>query len=342
MGGRDGGETESVLRIAAIWGTTVVATATLGRGESFAWDRRPRRLVALPEGLNAAQRPIRSTASGWQVDPYGATAGVLWHAGRDEDPTLLTTKVPIGPGDWGLLQYGSFALFFQQIGAAPPIAAKRRAQWALRVAIAGSVAIHASVFVAVRLLTVPAPLPKPIELVAPALVAARFGLMEMPHARTVPLRAGSAASEMTAWDPSARIDGLKKALRAVRSYPLPEDAVARAGAAPGQLAIVPSASAASDGVSLPALRDAIALQMPAIRSCHERELGSGSEGRGAMDLAIVVRSDGSIQAASVQASTFAGPKLGACIVREARAWRLPVGTADVVVSLRFVPGAPNP
>jgi len=73
----------------------------------------------MPDGLFASPRPVRAIASGWELDAQGVSNGLLRLRGREEDPTrIAAAPVPLVPGDWGLLQYGSFSLFFQFAHAA--------------------------------------------------------------------------------------------------------------------------------------------------------------------------------------------------------------------------------
>src|SRR5437762_6996397 len=98
-----------LLRVAAVWGTTVLATRTLARGESFVLGEGDPPLVPMPDGIDMPQTPVRAAPGGWEIDARGTVAGLMRLRGRDEDPVAIGrtgAAVAIMPGDYGLLQYG--------------------------------------------------------------------------------------------------------------------------------------------------------------------------------------------------------------------------------------------
>src|SRR5512140_1081368 len=104
------------LRVAAVWGTTVVALRTLKRGESFALGDGPGAALPMPDGLEMTPIPVRAAQGGWELDPRGAIAGMMRLRGRQEDPVQLAKAgqpIAVMPGDYGLMQYGLFSVFFQ-------------------------------------------------------------------------------------------------------------------------------------------------------------------------------------------------------------------------------------
>src|SRR4051794_23556079 len=104
-----------VMRVAAVWGTTVVAMRALDRGESLILGDGPDALLPVPDGLSLPPVIVRANQGGWELDARGAVGGSLRLRGREEDPARLATGAPIAiiPGDHGLVQYGPFAVFFQ-------------------------------------------------------------------------------------------------------------------------------------------------------------------------------------------------------------------------------------
>jgi hypothetical protein len=111
-----------VLRTAAVWGTFVLASRDLRSGESLEVGEGESALYAKPDASSVADLPIRAVGSGWELDAGGVTGGVLHLRGRQEDPQALGktgTPIPIVPGDYGVLSYGSFSIFFQFAHAAP-------------------------------------------------------------------------------------------------------------------------------------------------------------------------------------------------------------------------------
>src|SRR5690606_10971124 len=90
-----------VLRAGTVWGTTVLSTRMLAQGESL-------RLGG--EGAIGGDRANR------ELGPRGATGGEIVLRGRREDPAELGrtgAPIPVVPGDYGLVQYGTFSIFFQ-------------------------------------------------------------------------------------------------------------------------------------------------------------------------------------------------------------------------------------
>ena len=167
----------SVLRVAATWGTTVLSVKNLLVGQSYVLGDTPEASMVMPDGLPASSTPVRAVATGWELDARGASNGLLKLRGREEDPKRFAdAPVILVPGDWGLLQYGAFSIFFQFGPGVPAITVKRRRDLLVGLSIASSVIFHFGLFGLVRALTEPAPIPKPIELSKPEEIAARFGI----------------------------------------------------------------------------------------------------------------------------------------------------------------------
>jgi hypothetical protein len=169
-----------VLRVAAVWGTTVIAMRTLAKGESFEMGEGKSATLPIPDGILMSPAPLRtSTGGGWDLDALGAVAGSLRLRGREEDPVAMArTGAPIGvlPGDYGLLQYGLFSIFFQYTTQPPPAATGSRLELLALLALMSSGIVHIGGLGIIRILMTPPPLNKPIELTNPDEYAARFGL----------------------------------------------------------------------------------------------------------------------------------------------------------------------
>ncbi len=171
---------EQVLRVAAVWGTTVVALRTLARGESFEMGEGKGAVLPIPDNTSISPTPLRaSQGGGWDLDAQGVVAGALKLRGRDEDPVAIARGgAPIGvlPGDYGLLQYGLLSVFFQYATLPPPVATGTRLELLAMLALMSSGILHLGGLGIVRILMTPPPLSKPIELTNPDEYAARFGL----------------------------------------------------------------------------------------------------------------------------------------------------------------------
>jgi hypothetical protein len=124
-------------------------------------------LVARPEGAQVPEQPFSSVGNGWELDPRGATGGTLRLRGRDEAPEGLAktgAPVPIVAGDYGLLQYGRFALFFQFTEPVRIAVARPRFDWGLVSSFALSLCMIGGAMLALRSLEPRKPMEKPLEL----------------------------------------------------------------------------------------------------------------------------------------------------------------------------------
>jgi hypothetical protein len=168
-----------VLRTAASWGTTVLATRVLASGQSLAVGDAEGAIVAKPDNVQVAESPIRAVGSGWELDARGATSGELHLRGRVENPALLARSgapIPIVPGDWGLLQYGSFSLFFQFSDAPPALSKRRRISWQLVLSFIFSCLAVGGGLALIWAITTPPMIPKPLELTSDAELALQFNI----------------------------------------------------------------------------------------------------------------------------------------------------------------------
>lgn len=168
-----------VLRVAAVWGTTVVAMKTLYAGQSFDMGDGLNAMLPIPDGVEMSATPVRAAHGAWQIEPRGVVAGVLRLRGRDEDPAAFAktaSPVPIIPGDHGLLQYGQFGIFFQFTTPAYPIALSWGPELLVALALFSSGVLHVGMLGMLRALMTPPPISKPLELTNPEEYAARFGL----------------------------------------------------------------------------------------------------------------------------------------------------------------------
>ncbi len=169
----------SALRVAAVWGTTVVATKTLGRGESFVLGDSSLSQLPIPDGIEMSTTPLKGCQGGWELDARGCVGGVLTLRGRVEEPVAVARSVaavPVMPGDYGLIQYGQLSIFFQYTELPVPMRAFRAPDLLSLLAIFCSAMLHIGLLGLVRTLMTPDQLAKPLELTNPDEYAARFGL----------------------------------------------------------------------------------------------------------------------------------------------------------------------
>ncbi len=169
----------NALRVAAVWGTTVVALRTLRRNESFRLGDDAGADLPVPDGLPIAPEPLRAAQGGWELDARGSVGGLLTLRGRAEDPVAISrtgAPVPIMPGDYGLIQYGQFAIFFQYTTQPIALSSLRGPEILAVLALFSSAVFHLGLLLLIRTLMTPPPLAKPLELTDPDEYAARFGL----------------------------------------------------------------------------------------------------------------------------------------------------------------------
>jgi hypothetical protein len=99
--------------------------------------------------------------------------------GRKEDPADLGrggAPIPIVAGDYGVVQYGNFGIFFQFANAVPAMKKKRRLDWGFlfsfvfaAVAVGGGLAL-------IWAITTPRGIPKPLELTSAAELMLQFNM----------------------------------------------------------------------------------------------------------------------------------------------------------------------
>jgi len=172
-----------VLRTAAVWGTTVLAVRNLDSGQSLKIGDGEDSIVAKPDGSGVADFPVRAVGTGWELDARGASGGDVSLRGRRENPAELGRSgapMPIVAGDFGLIQYGNFSVFFQFSQGAPIIGRRRRPDWALllsfifaMVAVGGGLAL-------IWAITTPQGIPKPLELTTRQELELEFNLKDEP------------------------------------------------------------------------------------------------------------------------------------------------------------------
>ena len=146
------------LRVAAVWGTTVVALKTLERGESFVLGEADGAVLPIPDGDRDVSAPLRAAQGGWELDARGCVGGLLTLRGRAEDPVAIAragAPVPVMPGDYGLIQYGQFSIFFQYTAQPIAMSSLRGPELLALLAIFCSAILHLGVLGLVRTLMTP-------------------------------------------------------------------------------------------------------------------------------------------------------------------------------------------
>ena len=171
----------------------MLGTKILQRGESYILGEGDPATVPMPDGIDMPQIPVRAAQGGWEIDARGAVAGILRLRGRDEDPVAVGhtgTPVVIMPGDYGLLQYGLFSIFFQYASPARAIQNSFSTDLLTALALFSSVILHTGIFGFVFWAQNPPSIEKPLELTNPDDYAARFGLHRAERSRSPPAGSG--------------------------------------------------------------------------------------------------------------------------------------------------------
>jgi hypothetical protein len=172
-----------VLRTAATWGTTVLAVRHLDVGESLNVGDVEDALMPRPDGIPVADSPVRAVNAGWEINAAGATGGILYLRGREENPADLARSgapVPIVSGDHGILQYGALSIFFQFVTAPPKLGTRRRIDWVFVLAFLFALLSIGGGLLLIALLTTPRSIGKPIELTSANDLAVKFHVDEPP------------------------------------------------------------------------------------------------------------------------------------------------------------------
>ncbi|HEY1692044.1 MAG TPA: AgmX/PglI C-terminal domain-containing protein [Polyangiaceae bacterium] len=214
-----GAASAPILRVAAAWGTTIVGVRMLERGQSCSLGEQAGALAVMPDGLQAPETPLRAAGGGWELDARGAMAGVLMLRGREENLVQIArTGAPVAvlPGDYGLVQYGLFSIFFQYTTAARPLKSPVGFEPLVGLSVFSSIVFHLGLIGLLIINWTPPEYQLPPELVSPEDYAARFGLQRVLPEMEPPAQAkddkgggGSGVKDPGAKDPKKQGGGQK-------------------------------------------------------------------------------------------------------------------------------------
>jgi hypothetical protein len=169
------------LRTAAVWGTTVLTVSHLAEGRSLRVGQGDGAVVAKPDSASVSELPIRAVGSGWELDARGATGGEIYLRGRRENPAELGrigAPVPIVAGDYGVVQYGNFGIFFQFTEAPPTLSQRRRWDWGLLLSFLFATVAAGGGLALIWAITTPRGIPKPLELTSAAELMLQFNVKQ--------------------------------------------------------------------------------------------------------------------------------------------------------------------
>jgi hypothetical protein len=322
---------DDLLKVAALWGTEVVAHRQLKPGESLGIGDRPGSLVAMPDGSAAPDCPVRAVHEGWQIDPAGCTGGLLYLGGQASDPSApQSDRAPklLGPGDYGLLRYGEVALFFQRIRPAPPITRLRPWDWAWLGALLLSLVVVVGGLGLVRMLTSPAVRPKPLELTSPGELGARFRVNpELFEPRPVGSRQLRRAHDLTLGDVLDPGDAVHAALGTT-------DGVKRSPAPPIASA-APSASGAGEGLSPAEVGQVVMARYSDFRACYTLFVGARPAREGSVTVSYTITPRGRPDGATIGNSTLRDQRIEDCILRRFATLRFPASDHPTHASFTF-------
>jgi hypothetical protein len=229
-----------VLRTAAVWGTFVLASRELRAGQSLRLGEGEDALFARPDQSPVSELPIIAVGRGWELDATGATGGSLHLRGRAEDPCQLGktgAPVPIVAGDYGLLQYGSFSVFFQFAHPAPALKQRFRVDLPLVLAFLFALLTLGGSLLLLYMLFPEQPLAKPLELTSARELEVKY------HFTPPPPDEPTSGAEVEAGSAGAKAKRPEAAKGSVKRPPAPEQNMrqseaAGAGTAPGSSAML--------------------------------------------------------------------------------------------------------
>ncbi|HEY6556664.1 MAG TPA: AgmX/PglI C-terminal domain-containing protein [Polyangiaceae bacterium] len=185
-----------ILRTAAVWGTTVLAVRSLNTGQSFQLGDGEDRVLPKPDGSGVADAPVRAVGAGWELDARGATGGLVYLRGRAENPAELGrtgAPIPVVPGDHGVIQYGSFSVFFQFSDAPPMLLTRRRIEWSFVLAFIFALIAVLGALALIYAITTPPPIAKPLELTTDQELAVQYNIKTEPEPPPPPQAAAEEA-----------------------------------------------------------------------------------------------------------------------------------------------------
>jgi hypothetical protein len=348
------------LRVAAAWGTTVVRVVDLAPGQSCVLGDAAGAFLPMPDDLFASNTPVRGVSGGWEIDPLGATGGVMKLGGIEQDPTRIAAgdAVRLRLGDFGLLQYGAFSIFFQLGRKGPPLIETRRSETLVVLTMLVSLALHAAVFAAAILLTSPE-LAKPAELTGRDELAARYGVRpEFIRPTPGPWPAGAAGAQGAEQShggpgaaPAADLQAdLARALGMIKSVApasggrkvpdAPKAAAAGGGAAGRRVIASAVAGTAQGGLSKEKVKHLVTTHVAPLQICYENEVQRVANLQGEVSLAWQIAPDGSVTSATVSRSSLGLAKAESCMLRQVKEWQFPPSAAatNVVWSFGFALG----
>ena len=195
------------LRTATVWGTTVLATRVLASGQSLSIGDADGALGPKPDGTTIADHPIRAVGQGFELDARGATGGELSLRGRRENPAELAQSgapIPIVAGDWGLIQYGSFSVFFQFSETPTALPKRSRIGWSFVLSFIFSCVAVGGGLALIWAITTPPGIPKPLELTSQQELATRFNVNPEELAAPIPEPAADADKGSGVKDPGTK------------------------------------------------------------------------------------------------------------------------------------------
>jgi hypothetical protein len=322
---------ESVLKVVALWGNEVVAHRELRPGESLGIGDRPGSLAPKPDGVTAPDYPVRTVRGGWEVDPQGAAGGLLCVGGASSDLAARASDAPrplLGSGDYGLLQYGQFALFFQLVRPGPPLARRRSADWTWRSSLVLALVVVGGAVALMRLLSSPEARPKPVELASRGELAALFRVRpDMFEAR----RGGQATpprpDDESGENLEDRGSSLKAAMASMASNTPPTSS--------GSLASIPSVRRSGDGLSPAEISRVVMARYDDFRACHALYAGARPAREGGVTVSFTVTQRGRPDGATIGSSTLGDQRVEDCVLRRFNALEFPASDHPTHASFTF-------
>lgn len=361
----------TALSTAIVWGTTVVALRHLAPGESLEIGDGPPALAPRPLGAEMPGCPIRSGARGWELDARGATGGLASIGGVELDPSELPQdgrEILLSANDWGLVEFGSIAVFFQLSRAAPPLSSRRRADWGLLWAFLFSATATLGGLALLRGITSPSEVERPFELTPRPELFRLFHVSARPSglagqggknpSRPQPEPAGprkpAFGPQSRGTDDAARRepavgsigdllgaeagDQLRRALAAIPSTPggtgQPSTRAMGVVQQAGDRGMEPAESP-HQGLGTDEINRVMTARMPLFRSCYDAARAYDPKLKGAVSVSFSVLPSGAVAVSTLAASSLKHKGVENCILQHFRGLAFPPSEGRTNASYAF-------
>lgn len=179
--GKEVSSAQRNLRVALVWNGTLQAEEMLSRPQPVVLGYGTGALFPLPEGLSPDDRitVLDPGPQGYRLKRTQGMGGDVWIGGIRTPVSSFEGEVTLGPDDYGVVTYGSIAVFFQHVKAARKAP---RSLFTLDSGLVASLGLSLFLFSAFRVLMLlaAAEMPQPDALELPTDLIRRFMVVPPP------------------------------------------------------------------------------------------------------------------------------------------------------------------